>query len=70
VQSGTTSEHPFDSMMIAPGEQKEFVFKQIHAATSARLSFSSINDYGARDRYVAQLSSSAETSANPDKESP
>ncbi|MED7670089.1 molecular chaperone [Pseudomonas moraviensis subsp. stanleyae] len=70
VQSGTTSEHPFDSMMIAPGEQKEFVFKQIHAATSARLSFSSINDYGARDRYVAQLSSSAETSASPDKESP
>ncbi|WP_415762061.1 molecular chaperone [Pseudomonas sp. CP4] len=70
LQSGTTSEHPFDSMMIAPGEEKEFALKHRHAAISLRLSFSSINDYGARDRYVAQLSSSAEVSASPDKESP
>lgn len=70
VQSGTTGEHPFDSLMIAPGEQKEFVLKQLHAAGSLRLLFSSINDYGARDRYVAQLSSNAAVSARPDKESP
>jgi chaperone protein EcpD len=70
VQSGATREHPFDSMMIAPGEQKEFALKQLHPASSAHLSFSSINDYGARDRYVAQLSSSAEVSASLDKESP
>ena len=70
VQSGATSEHPFDSTMIAPGEQKEFALKQLHAASSLRLLFSSINDYGARDRYVAQLSSSAEVSAGLDKESP
>lgn len=70
LQSGATSERPFDSMMIAPGEQKEFPLKQLHAASSARLSFSSINDYGARDRYVAQLSSTAEVSASPNKESP
>jgi P pilus assembly chaperone PapD len=67
VQSGATSEHPFDSMMIAPGEQKEFVLKQLHAINSPRLLFSSINDYGARDRYVAQLSSSGEVSASLDK---
>lgn len=70
VQSGTTGEHPFDSLMIAPGEQKEFVLKQLHVAGSLRLLFSSINDYGARDRYVAQLSSNAAVSASPDKESP
>ncbi|MBV4472445.1 fimbrial biogenesis chaperone [Pseudomonas siliginis] len=70
VQSGNISEHPFDSMMIAPGEQKEFALKHLQAASSPRLSFSSINDYGARDRYVAQLSSSAEVRASPDKESP
>lgn len=70
VQSGTTGEHPFDSLMIAPGEQKEFVLKQLHAVGSLRLLFSSINDYGARDRYVAQLSSNAAVSARPDKESP
>ena len=67
VQSGATGEHPFDSMMIAPGEQKEFVLKQLHAINSPRLLFSSINDYGARDRYVAQLSSSGEVSASLDK---
>lgn len=70
VQSGAAGEHPFDSLMIAPGEQKEFVLKQLHAAGSLRLLFSSINDYGARDRYVAQLSSNAAVSASPDKESP
>ncbi|MBC3272209.1 molecular chaperone [Pseudomonas sp. SWRI81] len=70
VQSGATSEHPFDSTMIAPGEQKEFALKQLHAGSSLRLLFSSINDYGARDRYVAQLSSGADVSASLDKESP
>ena len=70
VQSGATGEHPFDSMMIAPGEQKEFVLKQLHAINSPRLLFSSINDYGARDCYVAQLSSSAEVSASLDKQTP
>lgn len=70
VQSGANSEHPFDSMMIAPGEQKEFVLKQLHPVNSPRLLFSSINDYGARDRYVAQLSSAANVRARLDKETP
>ncbi|MDI3399157.1 molecular chaperone [Pseudomonas sp. V88_4] len=70
LQSGALSEHPFDSMMIAPGEQKEFNLKQLKHTNNARLSFSSINDYGAQDRYAAQLSSSAETRASLDKESP
>ena len=70
MQAGASSEKPFDSMMIAPGEQKEFALKQPNAASSAQLSFSSINDYGARNRYFAQLSGSAEVSASLDKESP
>ncbi|MGC3931526.1 fimbrial biogenesis chaperone [Pseudomonas glycinis] len=70
VHSDITREHPFDSMMIAPGEQKEFILKQPLATSSLRLSFSSINDYGAQDRYVAQLSSSAEVHGSLDKELP
>ena len=70
VQSGAVSEQPFDSTMIAPGEQKEFRLKNITPTPAPRLSFSSINDYGARDRYTAQLSNSADTQASLIKESP
>lgn len=70
LQSGTINEHPFDSMMIAPGEQKEFALKQLSLASAPRLMFSSINDYGAQDRYVAQLSNSADSRASLNKESP
>ncbi|MGO4312681.1 molecular chaperone [Pseudomonas sp. KB_15] len=70
LQSGALSEHPFDSMMIAPGERKEFSLKQLHHANTPRLLFSSINDYGAQDRYGAQLSNSADSRASLNKESP
>ena len=70
LQSGAINEQPFDSMMIAPGEQKEFSLKQLNNANTARLLFSSINDYGAQDRYSAQLSSSADTRASLNKEAP
>ncbi|MEJ5278223.1 molecular chaperone [Pseudomonas sp. MYb541] len=70
LQSGAVSEHPFDSMMIAPGEQKEFQLKQLSSINSALLKFSSINDYGAQDPYSAQLSDRAQTSASLNKESP
>ena len=70
LQSGAVSEHPFDSMMIAPGEQKEFSLEQLHNASSARLSFSSINDYGVQDRYDAQLSSSTDNRASLNKQTP
>ncbi|WP_367253924.1 molecular chaperone [Pseudomonas sp. stari2] len=70
LQSGALSERPFDSMMIAPGEQKEFSLKQLHHTSTARLLFNSINDYGAQDRYGAQLNNSAETRASLNKESP
>ncbi|MFK3645746.1 fimbrial biogenesis chaperone [Pseudomonas protegens] len=70
LQSGTISEHPFDSMMIAPGEQKSFTLKQLHTSNTARLSFSSINDYGAQDRYGAQFSNSADTRASLNKQTP
>ncbi|QBR29274.1 MULTISPECIES: molecular chaperone [Pseudomonas] len=70
LQSGALSEQPFDSMMIAPGEQKEFSLKQLHHINTARLLFSSINDYGAQDRYGAQLSSSTDVRATLNKEAP
>ena len=70
LQSGTISEHPFDSMMIAPGEQKSFTLKQLHNANTARLLFKSINDYGAQDRYGAQISNSADTRASLNKQTP
>ena len=68
LQAGTVSEHPFDSMMIAPGERKEYALNHLNAATPLRLLFSSINDYGAQDPYVAQLSNSADTRASVNKE--
>lgn len=68
--AGVINEHPFDSMMIAPGELKTFSLKQLGPAQPARLIFSSINDYGAQDRYTAQLSSHAPTRASLNKESP
>lgn len=70
LQAGGVKEHPFDSMMIAPGEQKEFNLKQLSRDTAPHLVFSSINDYGAQDRYAAQLSNSADTRATLSKESP
>lgn len=70
LQSGAGSEHPFDSMMIAPGEQKEFSLKQLHNANTVRLLFSSINDYGAQDRYTAQLSNNVDIRASLNKEAP
>ncbi|NVZ53915.1 molecular chaperone [Pseudomonas sp. B6002] len=70
LQAGAIIEHPFDSMMIAPGEQKEFVLKQLKPAQPLQLKFSSINDYGAQDAYTAQLSNNTPTRASVNKESP
>ncbi len=70
LQSGALSEQPFDSMMIAPGEQKEFSLKHFTAAHAPSLLFRSINDYGAQDRYSAQLSNSADVQASVIKDSP
>ena len=49
-------EQPADSMMIAPGEQKELAIKKFNSSSMPNLSFMNINDYGAQDRYSAQLS--------------
>lgn len=70
LQFGTVSEQPVESMMIAPGEQKSFPLKQLHNANTARLLFKSINDYGAQDRYGAQISNSADTRASLNKQTP
>ena len=42
--------------MIAPGAEKQFSVKQLNSHDAVQLSFSSINDYGAQDKYTAQLS--------------
>ncbi|NNA67935.1 molecular chaperone [Pseudomonas gessardii] len=70
LESGQLKDKPFDSAMIAPGEQKEFVLKQLDHTHTATLLFSSINDYGAQDRYTAQLSNTADSQASPNTESP
>ncbi|SDZ28628.1 molecular chaperone [Pseudomonas sp. NFIX28] len=68
LQSGQQTEQPFDSAMIAPGEQKEFTLKQFNGNNEVTLSFSSINDYGAQDRYTAKLSKNTATEAQQIKE--
>ena len=70
LQSGQLTEQPFDSAMIAPGEQKEFSLKQLNRTSTPTFSFGSINDYGAQDRYTAQLSNNSATQARLNKESP
>lgn len=64
LQSGSAVDKPFDSMMIAPGEQKEFDIKQLGNNSAPALSFMSINDYGAQDSYIAQLSTANSVNAS------
>ncbi|NWE43868.1 molecular chaperone [Pseudomonas yamanorum] len=64
LQSGAYNEHPFDSMMIAPGEQKEFSLKHVTHNHTPHLLFRNINDYGARDSYSARLFNSADSQAS------
>lgn len=56
-------------MMIAPGEQKEFAIKQFNSSSTPTVSFMNINDYGAQDRYTAQLSNSNPAKASLTKNS-
>lgn len=69
LQSGQTMEQPADSMMIAPGEQKEFAIKQFNSSSTPTVSFMNINDYGAQDRYNAQLSNTNPVKASLKKNS-
>lgn len=55
LQAGQQTELAADSTMIAPGAEKQFSIKQLSRQDSVQLSFSSINDYGAQDKYSAQL---------------
>ena len=70
LTSGALREQPFDSLMIAPGEQKEFALKHFTPGQTPNLLFRSINDYGAQDRYSAQLSNSADVQASAIKDTP
>ncbi|PCR95866.1 pilus assembly protein [Pseudomonas fluorescens] len=70
LQSGTSAEKVVDSLMIAPGEQKEFAIQQLTNIKTAHLSFTSINDYGAQERYATTLAGSSTTKASLAKESP
>ena len=69
LQSGQSVEQPVDSMMIAPGEQKEFAIKHFSSSSTPTVSFMNINDYGAQDRYTAQLSNHNPVKANLTKNS-
>lgn len=69
LQSGQSMEQPADSMMIAPGEQKEFAIKQFNSSSTPTVSFMNINDYGAQDRYNAQLSNTNPVKASLTKSS-
>ena len=64
------SELMIGATMIAPGEQKEFTLKHFTPGQSPNLLFRSINDYGAQDRYSAQLSNSADVQASAIKDTP
>lgn len=70
LESGQLKEKPFDSKMIAPGEQKTLPLKQLNHTSTAKLLFSSINDYGAQDQYTTQISETTESQASLAKESP
>lgn len=63
VQSGATTEHVVDSMMIAPGETRSFMLKGAKSYRYSILNFSSINDYGAQDHYTATLNGNSAVSA-------
>lgn len=59
LKSGSNLERPFDSTMIAPGQQKHFSISKLNSSHPIEMEFLSINDYGAQDRYSASLSSTA-----------
>ncbi|QBF26377.1 molecular chaperone [Pseudomonas tructae] len=70
LHSGQTKETVVDSIMIAPGEHKAFAVKHINSAQAAQLSFTSINDYGAQERYATPLGNTAPATAELIKASP
>jgi len=70
LKSGASTELAADSTMIAPGQQKEFPLKQFSSSNSAKLTFASINDFGAQDAYSAQLVDTDTAKAQLNKESP
>ncbi|MDC7815431.1 fimbria/pilus periplasmic chaperone [Pseudomonas protegens] len=63
VQAGATTEQAIDSMMIAPGQSKTIALKGTMNSNYSNLNFSSINDYGAQDRYSATLSANTAVNA-------
>lgn len=70
LQSGTLTEQTADSTMIAPGENKEFAINKFTTTTTPSVLFTSINDYGAQDRYIVKLSNGASSQAGLNKELP
>ncbi len=55
LQDGDNTELAVDSIMVAPGEEKIFEIKKIKPYKEVRLSFKSINDYGAQKDYATVL---------------
>ncbi|MFJ2545726.1 molecular chaperone [Pseudomonas sp. NPDC087612] len=63
LEAGKQSELAADSTMVAPGEVKTFPVKTLGSDNNVRLSFSSINDYGAQNQYTTTLSSGQASTA-------
>lgn len=57
LEAGKQAELVADSTMVAPGEVKTYPIKTLSNDNGVRLSFSSINDYGAQDQYTTTLTS-------------
>ncbi|MFD4836564.1 molecular chaperone [Achromobacter sp. NPDC058515] len=54
-----------DSTMVAPGETAYLPVTRFNPAAAATLKFESINDYGGKDAYAAQLNGNALAHAQP-----
>ncbi|MCW2268204.1 Chaperone protein EcpD precursor [compost metagenome] len=63
LETAKQSELAVDSTMVAPGEVKTFPIKTLGADNNVRLSFFSINDYGAQNKYTTTLSSGQTSTA-------
>ncbi|TYO70644.1 molecular chaperone [Pseudomonas sp. CK-NBRI-02] len=65
IKQGKQTVFKADSTMVAPGERKIFSSAVSQSEGAMSLTFKSINDYGAQNKYSAQLGSANPISAKP-----
>lgn len=68
LEGQQTKEVAVDSTMVAPGEEKEFDLKKFPSQSSVKLSFLSINDYGAQIPFTAKIEKGQLANASPSQE--